>query len=359
VKLFLLGTLAVKNGRNIMIRRIFQGIFVIIFSVASLAADTVDTKDGAHLVGKIIKIDGGVVYLHTDYAGDLAIKQSEVAGFATDQPIAVRFGSGIRLDGEVTPINGKIQVVGRHETLVTDISQVAATWNAGGEDPVVTARRGHWAYEAFVDVNGEAGDHNQLGTSGGLRVVHTATDNELQLYAKYNRQVTDGQKSADQLTGGVDYANHYAERDSVYVRDDAGFDHVMGIYFSNIAAAGFGYDFIKQPKHTLTGRAGLSYRYTEYENPATPTVNAPGGDFELNHDWTFGISHLVNKLAFVPVFENLNDFIVTHDSYYQIPLANPHWKLHIGVSNDYNNRPGPGIKRLDTTYYTRLLLDWQ
>jgi hypothetical protein len=31
----------------------------------------------------------------------------------------------------------------------------------------------------------------------------------------------------------------------------------------------------------------------------------------------------------------------------------------MGVSNDYSSRPGAGIKRLDTTYYTRLLLDWQ
>ncbi len=80
---------------------------------------------------------------------------------------------------------------------------------------------------------------------------------------------------------------------------------------------------------------------------------------ELNHDWTFRTSHLVNKLAFEPVFENLNNFLIVHESYYEIPLANPHWKLHIGVSNDYNSRPGAGIKRLDTAYFTRLLLDWQ
>jgi hypothetical protein len=326
---------------------------------ATLAADTVDTKNGAHLVGKITRIDCSILYLSTDYAGDLAIKQSEVTDFATDQPIAVRFDNGQRLDGKVTPVNGRIQVVGWHGTQITDVSHVAATWKAGGEDPVITARRGYWTYEASVDVNGESGNHNQLGTSGGFRAVHTATDNQLQLSVKYDRQVTDGQKSSDQLDGGVDYANNYADRDSVYVRDDAGFDHVMGIDFSNIAAAGFGYDFIKQPKHTLTGRAGLAYRYDEYQNPATATVSSLGGDFELNHDWTFGISHLVNKLSFVPVFENLNDFIVTQDSYYEIPLADPHWKLHMGVSNNYSNRPGAGIKRLDTTYYTRLLVDWQ
>ena len=339
--------------------RIFTALTCILIWGAPLVADTVDTKDGAHLVGKLLKIDSGIVYLHTDYAGDLAIKQSEVVSFSTDEPIAVRFDSGARFDGKVTPVNGKIQIAGWHETMTTSISHVVATWNANGEDPVIIARRGHWTYEASVDVNGESGNHSQLGTAGGLRVAHIATDNELQLYSDYNRQVTDGQKSADQLKGGFDYANNYTERDSMYVRDEAGFDRVMGIRFSDVAAAGFGYDFIKETKHTLTGRAGLSYRYDSYEDSTTPEVNSPGGDFELIHDWTFSISHLVNKLAFVPVFENLNNFIITHESYYEIPLANPHWKLHLGVSNDYNSRPGAGIKRLDTTYFTRLLLDWQ
>jgi hypothetical protein len=326
---------------------------------APLAADTVDTKSGAHLIGKIIKIDCGIVYLHTDYAGDVTIKQSEVAGFATDQPVAVRFDSGRRLDGKVTPANGKIQIAGQKGTLMTDVRHVAATWNAGGEDPIVTARRGAWTYEAFVDVNGEAGNHNQLGTSGGLRAVHRSTENELQFYAKYNRQVTDGQKSADQLKAGSDYAAHFSERTSWYVRDEGGFDRVMDIIFYDIAAAGLGYDFIKQPKHILTGRAGLSYRYDEYKNPATPHVNSLGADFEINHEWIFRTSRLVNKLAFVPAFQNLNNFIISHESYYEIPLADPAWKLRLGVSNDYNSRPGRGIKRLDTTYFTRLLLDWQ
>lgn len=32
----------------------------------------------------------------------------------------------------------------------------------------------------------------------------------------------------------------------------------------NVAGAGFGYDFIKKEKRTLTGRAGFSFRYEGY-----------------------------------------------------------------------------------------------
>ncbi len=43
----------------------------------------------------------------------------------------------------------------------------------------------------------------------------------------------------------------------------------------------------------------------------------------------------------------------------EIPTANPAWKIRFGVSNDYNSRPGEGFKKLDTSYFTRMVLDWQ
>jgi putative salt-induced outer membrane protein YdiY len=327
---------------------------------ARLFADTIETKDGAHLVGKITKIDGGTVYLHTKYAGDIAVKQSEVDRLATDAPVAVRLAGGTRLDGKITPLpDGALRVAGADGELTTRLDHVAASWPAGEEDPDIVAQRRHWSYEASVDVNGETGNHNQLGTAGSLRATLKTPQDELQFYAEYNRQVTDHQKSADQLKAGTDYAAHFAPRSSWFVRDEGGFDRVMDITFYDIAAAGYGYDFIKESNHMLTGRAGLSYRYDQYHNPATPIVNTLGGDFELHHEWTLGISRIINDLSFVPAFENINNFVISHESSYEIPLADPRWKLRLGVSNEYNSKPGVGIKRLDTTYFTRLLLDWQ
>ena len=79
----------------------------------------------------------------------------------------------------------------------------------------------------------------------------------LQLYTAYNRQETDGAESADQFKAGADYADNFTTRQSWYVKDEAGFDHVNDITFYDIAAGGLGYDFIKQKDNeTLTGRAG-------------------------------------------------------------------------------------------------------
>ena len=65
-----------------------------VVTMATVAsADIVETKNGARIVGKVTKIDGGKVYVTTDYAGDLTIKQSEVTGI-----VRTRIASSIVTD---------------------------------------------------------------------------------------------------------------------------------------------------------------------------------------------------------------------------------------------------------------------
>ena len=66
-------------------------------TLGSLRADVIETKNGARIVGKVLKIDAGSVVVDTDYAGKIAIKQSEVTAITTDAPISVRLASGTRI----------------------------------------------------------------------------------------------------------------------------------------------------------------------------------------------------------------------------------------------------------------------
>jgi hypothetical protein len=320
-------------------------------------ADTVETKDGARIVGKISKIDSGTVEIDTTFAGKVKIKQSEITTLSTDAPVAVRLASGTRIDGRVSGApNGALQVTGSDGTVTTTVANVAATWTAGKVDPAVDR---HWAYEASADIAGKTGNKEQLGTAGEIRATLKTTQDTLQFYASYDRQISDGAKSADQLKVGVDYANNFAGRKSWYVRDEGGFDRVKDINLYNVAAVGLGFDVVREPKRTLTGRIGLSYRYEGYRNPASKDVSTAGLDVGINNDMEFGNSKLVNRLAWIPSFDDFSNFRLTHESYYQIPLANPAWKLRLGVSNDYNSKPGPRVEKLDTAYFTRLVLNWE
>ncbi len=330
-------------------------VFALLAATAS--ADTVDTKSGARIIGKVTKIDGGSVTVSTDYAGTITIKQSEITSITTDAPIAVRLSSGTRVDGKVSGgSGGALQIAGAEGTISTTVDKVAASWAAGAVDPSVA--RG-WEFEAAADIAGKTGNKEQLATGFSFRATLSGSQDTLQFYTGYDRQVSDGVKSADQFKAGVDYANNFSGRKSWYVRNEAGFDRVKDIELYNIAAVGLGYDFIKEPNQTLTGRAGLSFRYAGYKNPLTEDVKSAGLDFGLAHRLQMDNWAIINRLSYVPTFEDFSNYVATHESSFEIPLLSTQWKLRMGVANDYNSQPGRGVDKLDTTYFTRLVLSWK
>lgn len=323
------------------------------------SADVVETKSGARLIGKVTAINGDAITLSTDYAGSITIKQGEVASLQTDEPLFVRLSGGTVMAGTVTPTaDGKIQVSGADGVITTTVDKVAATWAPGATDPAVKALETKWVYEASADITGKTGNSEQFGSAISARAKRIGPSDVLQFYTAYNYQKSDGETSDDKFKAGLDYANNFSGRKSWYVRNEAGFDRVKDIELYNIAAAGLGYDFIKRDRQILTGRAGISFRYEGYENPATEDLKSLGLDFGLHHEYTFNSSRLVNDLTYVPAFEDFGNYRITHESYYEIPLAHPNWKLRLGISNDYNSQPGAGVEKLDTTYFTRFVLNW-
>lgn len=323
-------------------------------------ADVVETKGGARLTGKVVKIDGATVTLSTDYAGQLAIKQFEVVGLKTDGPLVVRLSGGTVMAGTVTAAGeGRIQINGEDGVITTSVDKVAATWAPGAKDPALKALETHWAYEVAADLTGKTGNSEQLGTAVKARAKRVGPTDTMQFYTAYSRQKTDGEVSADQFKAGLDYANHFSGRKSWYVRNEAGFDRVKDIELYNIAAAGLGYDFVKSDRQILTGRTGLAFRYEGYQNPATDDVKSFGLDLGLHHEYSFTQSKLVNDVTVLPAFDDFSNYRLFHESYFEIPLAGSNWKLRMGVSNDYNSQPGSGVDRLDTTYFTRFVLNWE
>jgi hypothetical protein len=330
-----------------------------LFCAPRLRADVVETVGGARLVGKITKIHGGIVTLETDYAGEISVKQVLVTRITTDHPVSVRFADGSGIVGTISaPTADKLRISGTNGAIDSPVGNVSATWAAGEEDPDVVALRRKWSYQVAADVTGRAGTESSLGTSYEFRAKLIGPLDEFQYYTAYNRQETDGALSADQFKAGADYADNFAAATSWYARDEGGFDHVNDISLYDVAASGLGYDFVKEKDQKFTGRVGLSYRYDEYSTPDTPALSSAGADFELEYLLKTKKWQLSDRIAFVPAFQDLGNFIITHEFAFDIPITKSLWKLSTGVSNDYNSRPVGGVDKLDTLYFTRLVLSW-
>jgi hypothetical protein len=335
-------------------------IFLAALSLLRLgAADVVETTNGARIVGKVKGIHAGVVTIATDYAGDINVKQTMVTSITTDHPVAVRVEDGTRIIGMVSADpQGGLRIASPTSTISTPVNKVVVCWAAGEEDPDLVALRRKWSYEVGVDINGTRGTHTQTGEAVNYKAKLTGPDDTFQYYANYLRQETDSQVSADQFKAGADYAVNFTTLSSWYARDEAGFDRVNDITLYDVAAAGYGYDFIKEKNEGLTGRLGLSYRYDEYSTPGAASLSSAGADVELEYFKNFGKGHLHDKITFDPAFQDLGNFLITHEFSYEIPITKSLWKLSIGVSNNYYSKPVDDISKLETIYFTRLVLSW-
>ena len=342
------------------------------FAIApQLTADTVGTKDGSTIQGKILRAAGGVVEIETAFAGVLKINQSNIASLSTDSPVFLRYQGGNTIQGAVsTAAGGEVRVAGPGAWGTGKVDAVEAVWTDPADSPeakAAAAAKRAWAFEASVDVVGNSGNTNSLSTSVGFAATLAGPEDKLQFYAAYTRatqEVTSGtppvkedETSADNAKAGVDYSAFFTPRLSWYAREEIGTDKIKDLEFYSNTAAGLGYAVIREPKHELTFRAGLAYRYESYEYGED--ISTPALDLGLIHSYTAKTWRIGNKITFLPSLEDFANYRIQHDSFFELPLASTQWKIRLGVANDYVSEPQAGKKKLDTTYYTKFLLNWK
>ena len=331
-----------------------------------LQADVVETRAGARLVGKITKIDEGKVFLDTDYAGKLEVKQSEVTGISTDGVIALRLQGGATLQGKVTDSpEGGLVVNGALGESRIRMDKIAATWLANGEDPaVILARkatadkRRRWALQVGVDITGRSGNASSNGVAANIVATYTGPKDALKLYGDYNYLRTDTTKSTDEAKAGVDYTNFFQDRLGWFTRSELQRDKIAQVDLRATSDVGLTYRFVKNPREEFAGRIGAGYRYENFT--ATNSREAVILAFGLFHTFKFSRTALLSTdLKYLPNATDFADFRFVHDSSLEVPLTASLWKMRMGVTNQYDGRPQPGREHLDTTYYTRLLLNWK
>ncbi len=328
--------------------------------VCPVAADTVVTTDGSRLQGKILKVDAGVIEIETAFAGVVKIKQASVASFATDAPINVRFKDGNTFLGTVSENSGEIRVAGGSVASSGAIGDVTAAWLPGRDSPetsAMKASRRKWRYEASLDVLGKSGNSDSLSSSVGSKATLAGPRDKLDFYAAYARAGQNNTTTVDQAKGGVDYSSNFSDKYSWYVREEIGTDKIQRLDFYSTTAAGLGFARIKKANQVLTIRSGLAYRYETHDNGND--VSSPSLDLALIHTLSPGKWKLDNRLTFLPTFGDFGTYRILHDSYYEMPLAAGFWKVRVGLANNHNSEPRPGLKNLDTTYYTKFVLGWK
>lgn len=329
---------------------------------------TLNLKDGSRLEGTLQKIHEDTVYFETAFAGVLEIPQSQVEGITSGEAVVLRTRSGEVFEGPVSADpSGQLTVASSSGTVRTDVGELASGWQPGGKDPIVAARESelegqlrNWSYLAGVDISGSNGNSENFGSAIVVEALLEGPRDKLFLYGSYKYKENDGVRAEDEQLGGIRYTNFFTEKMGWFVRQELERDTFEGIDFRSTSAAGLTRRFIKEERLSLEGSAGLSYRYEDYSDPAIDSDGFPGLDFGLNLDWQFADwGKLVTRLSYIPSLNDFADYLIDHESGIDIPLGtSDNWVMRFGLSNQYNSSPSSGRDKLDTTYFARLILEW-
>ena len=343
--------------------RLAIGVFVASLGGAGLwpaRADTVILKDGSVIHGKNLHITDGSVIISTGFAGDLSIKQDQVAAFETDEPVFVKTKDNSAVLGKVDPKDSGIIVSSRSGSYLTSIGEVKSSWRQGAEDPDILVLRRHWEVQLSTDVAGKSG--NSTGFAGAVGVVatlKTPTD-ALKFYGAANHTVANGATSEDTYKGGVEYNAFFSPIWSWYLSNELMQDNVKNISLRVSTLGGIGVNALRSHGEDLQFRAGLSYRYETYNTvPATPNFSSAGINLGLVHRLDIAPWAIMNNmLSYVPSFKDTSNFIADHDSNLTMPFGSSKaWALRVGLTNEYTSKPVNNTKRLDSIYYLRFVYD--
>lgn len=217
----------------------------------------------------------------------------------------------------------------------------------------------NWKYTAYLDISGKSGNSEEFGTQVGFNAIKDVEGYTAEIYGSYDRAEQESVKTSDETKLGASITGYMTKRLGVYLSIDAEKDDFESLDLRLVPSLGLAYRFFFEEDHKLTGKFGASYRYEDFTDGSTN--KAWGLNLGLDHYWKFADwGKMTNEITYTPSVEDADEFLVEHDSGVNIPLGtSDNWSLRLGVSNTYNNDPLAGLKELDTTYYARLVVDWE
>ena len=336
--------------------------------VVAASADTVSTSDGSRIVGRIERIAGGKIVLLTDIAGRLEIDTSKVTGLSTEGVVSVEFASGDTLVGSIVQSAdpGGALVRSALGDIPISVADITLLWPEGSESPNLVATREEarahvealkpkWSTVLEAGATFTEGNTETLKGHGRLDVKRTTQDDLLHFYlaARYDEQ--DDKRTTNEYLGGAIYEMALARRWFWYARTELEFDEFEDLDLRATAAGGAGYHWLKQPGRKLKTTWGAGYRHESYDTERTEddAVVDLGLDYRIDvGDW----GQFTHAATYSPDIEDIDNYRLKFDTALTFPLKNDRWSWKLGVRNEYNSQPQPGLERLDNTFYTSIVL---
>lgn len=275
------------------------------FSLISVA-DQVTLKNGDRLTGTVVKSDGKTLTLHTDAAGDVALKYDAIQDIKTDAELHVTVKGGKTAVGPVSTTDDKLEIAtkssGTVEAAKQDVTLIRNDAEQQAYEKSLHPGLLHgWNGGVNVGFSVARGNSQTENLALAFNAVHPTLYDKLTLYASSISTTNDLAPAgfttvANLAQGGFRYDRDVNPKLFVFGAGDFMANALQFLDLRQVYSGGFGFHAIKSDRTVLDFLGGLNYTHETYSN-GTPVPGFPG---------LFESYGKTNKFAALTLGEELN-----------------------------------------------------
>jgi putative salt-induced outer membrane protein YdiY len=378
---------------------------VLLATVGPARAATVYLADGSQVVGAVQSMRDGELVIETDFAGQLAIPQKKIEGIAADRKLAITLSTGDRIVGapKYSAEQGqRLTDTAFGEVTLEDASLVAiapADQPAVAEGEVKQLKQAHqkevkklkskhkkklkkakqkkqkridqlqqkkaayedpWSIRLELGLSGATGNNERLSFDGRAEADRETPDERLNMFAEGHFARDNGERSENEVRGGAKLEVDVSEKTFVFGKTGLEFDEFEDLDLRSRVSAGLGYFFWEKENHVFKGRVGAGYQHESFMNGTTSDQGLLELGYDYRYDFDSGWRFTHNLTCYPTLSDFIGDYRLEVETAGEVPLSDDEiWKLRLGVRNEYDSEPQPGIDKLDTFYFLNFVYDME
>jgi putative salt-induced outer membrane protein YdiY len=337
-------------------------LFILASSVcgtAALHAEQVSLKNGDHLSGAIVSMDGKKLVLKTTYAGEVSIDWAEVSQFSSDQqPLVVTKADKQLVSGTVAAEGSDVVVTtaqGVQKVPRADVSTMRSPADqAAYEKSLHPTMMEGWTGGGSFGFALARGNSQTTNLALGFNALRkTNTDawvvNATSIYSTDDKL---GVTSANSLGGLIRYDHNLNQKLFAYGAFAGMYDTLQLLNYRFMPSGGLGYHAIASKATTLDLLGGLGYtRESYYDGTVNNLLTLTLGN-EFAHKFTPNTS-ITQSLYYLPSLNDTSNYRINFNVGLATKLNN--WlTANMNFNDQYVNQPVPGNKYNDIIFTTGL-----
>lgn len=338
---------------------------VLIFSSNSFA-DQIVLKNNDRLTGEILKFDGKILTLKTEFAGNVSISWEAIEKISSDKPIYISLGTDKLLLGQLIAEGNKVEIDTSNNKIQIAKSDISLL-RSESEQKAFQAEENRFSDPGLLDLIVGSVDLGYSLSKGNadsstfnltLQATRETRNDKTSFFATSILTKTNQNKNsvttANAVRGGLRYDRNISKKLFTYLLTDLERNRIQRLNIRAVFGGGFGFHAIKKPSTTLDVFGGATFNREKFATG----LNKSSGEGTIGQDFTYKINERIffkERLAFFPNLTDTGEYRVTFDAS-TVTMLTKRIGLQFTLSDRYSSNTPNNLKKNDLLFTTGLRL---